>query len=646
MWPRLHISFSPRFLFFALCLLPFILIPVLSLNSGISGDEPVHYAHAEKVVKYFQSDGKDTAALNTPVTNLKYYGQSFDNLSYRINQLIKPANPYRVRHLLNSLAGALTILFAALLAFEIAGYSAGILTILFLILSPVFLGQSFNNLKDIPFALGYVMSIYFLVRFMRHLPRIRLRYLVGIAAGAGLAFSIRAGALFLLPVIILFVTAQAWLTQPRRKKVRLRFWLVLSFMIIFTLSLTWFIGLTDWPWARLDPIGNPIRSLTLMTKYTVSIRQLFDGSLIWSESLPWFYAPKYLLITTPVIILAGFLLACIFPRPFTFSFLLLPFSFLFPLLWVLFRDSNLYGGIRHLLFIYPVLALLAAVGWSNVFSRIKKRSAKWILILAVSGGLILPLVHIIRNHPVEYVYFNELSGGMKNAYGRYETDYYFHSLGPAFKWLDQKILSKPGSDTLKIASNFPLDPYLQYNHPDITAVYTTWYERGCYDWDYGLFVNAYLSPSQLKDGRWPPPGSVHTILVNGYPVCIVMKRDNRMDYNGYRAFRNDSLDLAKDNFYHLLEQDPSNETALLFLGWTLRKSGDYSGSNATAEKLLLIHPESEPARELMIWNYLDEKQFKQALEQASDLYRINPKYPSAKQLLTAAQDSAITGKIK
>ena len=644
MRPRLHISASPRFLFFAFCLLPFFLIPVLSLNSGISGDEPVHYAHAGKVVKFFQSDGKDTAALNTPVTNLKYYGQSFDNLSYRINQLVNPANPYRVRHLLNSLAGALTILFAALLAAEMAGYTAGILTIVFLLLSPVFLGHTFNNLKDIPFALGYVMAIYFLVLFMRRLPRIRLRYLVGIAAGAGLAFSVRAGALFLLPVIVLFITIQAWLTQPRRKKIRLRFWLVLSFMILFTLSLTWFIGLTDWPWARLDPIVNPLRSLSLMTKYTVSIRQLFDGSLLWSEALPWFYAPKYLLITTPAVVLAGFLFACIFFRPITSSFLLLPFSFLFPLFWVLFRDSNLYGGIRHLLFIYPLLAVIAAIGWNTVLIRVKKRSIRWVFILIVSGGLVHPFIHIIRNHPVEYVYFNEISGGMANAFGKYETDYYYHSLGPAYDWLNREILSSPGSDTLKIASNFPVEPYLEYTHPEITAVYTTWYERGCSDWDYGLFVNAYLSPSQLRDGRWPPPGSIHTIRVNGYPVCIVVKRDNQLDYNGYLAYRNDRLDLAKDTFGHALEQDPTNETALLYLGWTQRKSGNYSGSTATAEKLLSIHPESEPARELIIWNYMDNKQFGQAVEKASELCRINPKYPSAKQLLTAAQDSAAAGK--
>jgi tetratricopeptide (TPR) repeat protein len=124
----------------------------------------------------------------------------------------------------------------------------------------------------------------------------------------------------------------------------------------------------------------------------------------------------------------------------------------------------------------------------------------------------------------------------------------------------------------------------------------------------------------------------------------VVKRDNKLDYNGYLAFSNDSLYLAKEIFSRALEQDPFNETALLYLGWTLRKSGDYQTSTATALKLLSVHPESEPARELMIWNYLDTKQFDKALEKATELYGINPKYPSALQLLTAAKASPATGK--
>ena len=646
MTPPLPAPLYPRVLkpvFLALCILPFLLLPLLSLNSGISGDEPVHYAHAEKVCRYFQSGGKDTSALFTPETNLKYYGQSFDNLSYRINRLIRPKNPYTVRHLLNSLTGALTILFAALIAVEFSGYPAGILTILFLLLSPVFLGHTYNNLKDIPFALGYVVAIYYLALFIRILPRMRTRYLTGVAVGTGLAFSVRAGGLFLFPVILFFVIFQAWLVRPKPPKSQVRYWTVLCGLLLYTLLMAWAIGLTDWPWGRLDPIGNPIQALGVMTDYTVNLRQLFEGTLFWSDALPWYYALKYLLITTPLVILAGlpfsFLLSPSSFKTSPFSFFLLPFAFLFPLLWILIRDSNLYGGIRHLLFIYPVVAVLAAIGWNAILAILKPRLIRLSAVVVLSAGLVPPLIHVIRNHPVEYVYFNEIAGGAVKNSVRYEHDYYFHSLGPAVRWLNREILSRSGSDSLRIASNFPLDPYLLPGKTQFIPVYIPWHERGCANWDYGLFVNTGFAPSQLRTGIWPPPGTIHTIRVDDWPVCAIVKRVTNLDFFGYQYFIEGKFRDAKKALDQALRVEPGNETALLYLGWTLRRSGDYSRSVEMAEKLLALHPESETARELIIWNYLDTRQFEKALICAEALQLANFRFEPASRLLQAARDS-------
>ena len=167
----LPFNLNLRRIFLYLCLVPFALIPLLSLNAGISGDEPVHYEQAENVYKYFATGGKDISSIDTPITFLKYYGQSIDNFSYLVNKLFGFQEPYITRHIINALAGALTILFSGLLAAELAGYGAGILAIIFLLLSPVFLGHTYNNLKDVPFALGYIVSIYFLVKLIRKLYR-------------------------------------------------------------------------------------------------------------------------------------------------------------------------------------------------------------------------------------------------------------------------------------------------------------------------------------------------------------------------------------------------------------------------------------------------------------------------------------------
>lgn len=626
--------------FFVACAIPFILLPLLCLDAGISGDEPVHYVQAENVYQYFATGGRDQSSIHTPITFLKYYGQSIDNFSYLVNRVFHFDEPYLTRHLINALAGACTVAFTGLLAAEVCGYGAGVLAILFLLLSPVFLGHTYNNLKDVPFALGYLVAAFFLLKLVRNLPGIRIRYLAGIAAGAGFAISVRVGGLVILPIFAAFTILQAWIRRPEGMDDRRKFAGRLLLACFVTILAACAIGVANWPYGLQNPVKHSIESLKQMSHYIVSLRQLFEGKMWWSENLPWYYAPKYFLLVTPVIVTAGipFCLNLLKKQgPVIFS--LLVFCAFFPLFWVVATHANLYGNIRHLLFIYPIMAVLSAAGWHHLYSRFKNPAPRWVLSGILALGLAGPLVHIIRNHPVEYVYFNRISGGMKNAYHRYETDYYFNSLGPGVRWLEKAVLSRPGADTLVIASNFPIDPFFEKSFPGIKTVYTTWLERGKYDWDYGLFVNAYIGPAGLG-GKTPGPSQViHSISSDGYPLCLVMQRPDKRDLRGYRLFTGGNFAESASLLEAVTREDPGNETAWLYLGWSLRKMNDLAGSERAAGQLLRIHPESEPARELLIWNYLDSKRFNEAEKLAGELYQLNPKYAPATTLLTAARDS-------
>jgi len=629
-----------RRIFLSLCLVPFLLLPILCLDAGISGDEPVHYLQAENVYQYFATHGKDTSSIDTPISFLKYYGQSIDNFSYLINKLFGFQEPYLTRHIINAIAGAATVAFTGLLAAELAGYGAGIIAILFLLLSPVFLGHTYNNLKDVPFALGYIVSIFFLLKFLRQLPRINIGFLAGIAAGTGFAISVRVGGLVIIPIILSFSALMAWIRQPAGNHAKWIFFLKFSAAMVLTLFLACFLGVAGWPYGLQDPIGHSLESLNQMTHYIVNLRQLFEGKLIWSQDLPWYYAPKYFLITSPVIILAGVFLSWpLLKKQGLMVFSLLLFCAFFPLLWVIIKHSNLYGNIRHLLFIYPILVVLSACGWSFLARQFNKPALRWGLAALLVAGLAGPLGHIIKNHPVEYVYFNRVSGGVAHAYSRYETDYYFHSLGPAVKWLEKDILSKPGGDTMIIASNFPAEPFFENSYPNIRTVYTTWYDRGRQDWDYGLFVNAYLGPAGLKGKTLNPASIIHSINVEGYPMCLVLQRKDKRDLTGYQLFTSGQYPESAGILRTAVADDPGNETAWLYLGWSLRKLKDWPGSDHAAARLLRIHPESEPARELLIWNCLDSKRFDQALLLADELVKLNPKYTPATSLKAAALDS-------
>ena len=69
-----------------------------------------------------------------------------------------------------------------------------------------------------------------------------------------------------------------------------------------------FGGLRLWPFALQDPLGNSIESFRLMSQFDVQLRQLFEGEMVMSSTLPWYYTPKFMLMTIPVAVMIGWLL--------------------------------------------------------------------------------------------------------------------------------------------------------------------------------------------------------------------------------------------------------------------------------------------------------------------------------------------------
>src|SRR5512138_2162924 len=91
------------FLFCSALLLGLMLL--MSRRAGVTCDEVLHYNQSVSVYNYFATCGKDQAALNTPVTHLKYYGQSFDNLVTILIKWFNIDDVYGFRHIMSTLAG-------------------------------------------------------------------------------------------------------------------------------------------------------------------------------------------------------------------------------------------------------------------------------------------------------------------------------------------------------------------------------------------------------------------------------------------------------------------------------------------------------------------------------------------------------------
>ena len=128
-----------KYIFYISSAFLLFLMLLTSRDAGISCDEVVHYNHSVSVCNYFATHGEDQSALNTPVTHLKYYGQSYDNIVTILIRWFSIDNIYGFRHFMSSVAGWLVILITALFAAWLSGYGAGILVLILFVVSPTFI---------------------------------------------------------------------------------------------------------------------------------------------------------------------------------------------------------------------------------------------------------------------------------------------------------------------------------------------------------------------------------------------------------------------------------------------------------------------------------------------------------------------------
>lgn len=217
-----------------------------------------------------------------------------------------------------------------------------------------------------------------------------------------------------------------------------------------------------WPYLHFGPISHIFETVKTLKQLLSATPVLFDGQFTLAGELPWYYIPKLLLITTPLPIIAGVILSLIFlafeflkNRPSAwFHFceensqtLFVFFSAVFPVFYSICTGVALYDGLRHFLFLLPLIAVLATIGYFKAYDSLNKRFLVfeqtrlkpilqgWVFILSLSLSPVVTWV--FKNHPNQYTYYNEIVGGVKGASVRgYELDYWGNSFKEASLWLN------------------------------------------------------------------------------------------------------------------------------------------------------------------------------------------------------------------
>ncbi|MCP4442900.1 MAG: glycosyltransferase [Aureispira sp.] len=622
-----------RFAFAATILVLLGLMPLLSFDYGITGDEKVQRVYGQYVLSYFESGGDDDRALT--YKNLYFYGGLFDYLAAWIHKYILVGwDVYEARHFFNAIIGVLMMMFVGLTARAVSrSWLVALLSLLFIVLSPRIFGHSMNNPKDIPFAAGFLLTIYGMVNFLRQLPKPSLKYIMILILGIAISINIRVGGILLIAYLGLFTGIKLLFTKELRK---VGIYVKIAIIGALIAFLGYLGGMLYWPYGRLAPFENPFTSLREMTNFSISVRILFGGDNIWSDQVPASYIPTWFMITTPLMVLLGVLLSVgyVIRKRAEANLLaigLVVFVCVFPPAYAIAKKSSLYDGMRHMIFAYTSLPILAAIGWKWVMDMAQKSKGALIgVVVALTILSFLPLRSIFANHPYQYVYFNELVGGAKGAYSNYETDYWMTSMKNLCLYFEENELNL--QDTVTIATNCmdPVEHFFHYERkeykPNIKIKYVRYNEREKHDWDYGMFYYRFIDDKFIKNGAWPSDNVIKSEDVDGVSIGYLSKRPNKNGYNAQIAATKKNYPEGIRLLEELVQANPKNESALLMLVQFCAQSGQWDKMKTYGDQLLALSDEYSNALGLMGVYYLNTQNTPKAKEFLEKAVFYNYKY--------------------
>lgn len=383
----------------------------------------------------------------------------------------------RVKHVITFAFSLLAYLAVTGIVSVFTGIEFAWLGVMILALFPRFWGHSFFNPKDIPFATlftlstcagAFLLDAYFKAEKQGNI-KIGLNqvtfYSILYGVLTGLTTGVRIGGFFLL----FFLPIAHLLAQFDLKnifKIIARYYRF--YLVIF---LTWTITtITIYPASWRNPIVWFWQAVHFLSKFSAWNNYiLFNGKEILGSELPWYYLPRWVSISVPVLFQISALVGLIWlmhkfkklsQTQRACSILVILQIFCLPLLAIV-RQSTMYDEMRHFLFILPGIAVLSSVAIIWIYQKIRNRSVRIFVATVFALYCLSIATDMIALHPYQYTYFNRTYGGLKAAYHQQETEYWGLSFKEAMEWLNQN--AKPNSTILIAGPAFAAQAFIDPN---------------------------------------------------------------------------------------------------------------------------------------------------------------------------------------
>lgn len=404
---------------------------------GLTLDEYFVYTRGQYFYTYVRGNDPSIEQSMTQKAkgndNLLFKNSSYPGMLYVFNDKGVGPGGYEKYHLLNLFFGSIIfyVAYEFLLLLGLTPFYA-LLGPVMLFFTPRFLGDIPANPKDMPYAVVYMATLLIMLINKKLHPIMRV-VLVGVAIGG--TASIRQVGLLLLPIYVLF---RMYEEQFLSSKDKLRLMRKELPELIGIGILTCAVIVFSYPYLHADPFNRSIELLEINKSFPWNSTVMFFGQSLYPDQRPLLYIPVWIIITTPTLFLA----LALYPlrKVLTHTGLyLLTLSIGMNILMYIVLNPTVYDGMRHFLYLVPHIILFAAYGAYELMKNVRFKKLVTGLLIA---QILLVGYNYITLHPYEYIYFNELIGGLPGAQNQFERDYWGASDKEAMMWLNTHLKSK------------------------------------------------------------------------------------------------------------------------------------------------------------------------------------------------------------
>ena len=434
--------------------------------------------YGQKSLAWYTSLFTNRSNFDSVEDTLWFYGPWFHILTTLV-QSLDLAEHWTIRHLLTFLIGLGSLAALLPMARLAASRWAGLIAIGLCLTTGYFYGSMFITPIDVPFM--FAMTWATLAIMLMAVPTVPL-WPATIATGlfTGLAIATRSSGLITHIYLIGAMTLCAVEALMRGGRSATGDLMRIGLRTVAAIAVAWLTAIALWPWLQ---VGNPIiqfgEAFVYFANHPASWEFPHWGEMVHTTTLPWSYVPAQLLVRLPEGFLLLLCIAAVSGIASVLAILRLGFAptvlprrrrlkaalmataqarqplivwvaATLPIAAIILQRSTLYDGIRHVLFLIPMLAVVASMG----FVRLAPLVGRFPLSTAAVAGAYVGHAALLFAllHPLQYAAFNVFAGGVVGAHDRFEQDYWSLAVLPALRRLEARI---DREDPGRFASNPP-----------------------------------------------------------------------------------------------------------------------------------------------------------------------------------------------